>query len=142
MVTAPASQPVISSEFIIMGLSHAIDASRRLVITRASGHLTEEDMRFAQGMLQGDPGFRPTYRQLVDLRGVDSVVVSVPAMARIAAASAFTPGVRRAFVGTSEEQYDMARVFATLSEPHRQIVHVFRELTIAEAWLMEGRAPD
>jgi hypothetical protein len=125
-----------------MPLSHAIDASRRLVITRASGHLTEEDMRFAQAMLHGDPGFRPSYRQLIDLRGVDSVGVSVPAMARIAAASAFTPGVRRAFVGTSEEQYDVARVFATLSEPHNQIVHVFRELMIAEAWLMEGRAPD
>jgi len=125
-----------------MALSHAIDASRRLVISRASGQLTEEDMRSGQALLHGDPDFRRTFRQLVDLRAVDTVVASVPGMARIAAASAFAPGVRRAFVGTSDVQYELGLVYAALSEPHRQIVHVFRELSIAEAWLMEGRAPD
>ena len=92
-------------------------------------------------LMQGDPAFNRNFKQLFDLRAVTDVVVSVPAMARLAASSSFSPGVRRAFVAITDAQYNMAWTFAQLSEPHDQLVHVFRELAVAESWLMEGTAP-
>ena len=74
-----------------------------------------------------------------DLRHVSDVAISVPAMARVAASAVFVPGSRHALICANEIQYGMARMFAMLSEPHGQVVHVFRELDVAEAWLMERR---
>jgi hypothetical protein len=126
---------------VTMPLTYTIDASRRIIVARASGVLTEDDLRSTRILMRGDPGFNRNFGQLLDLRAADEVTVSVPAMARIAAASAFAPGVRRAFVGVTDAQYNMARTFAMLSEPHDQLVHVFRDISVAEAWLMEGAHP-
>jgi hypothetical protein len=128
-----------------MPLTYVIDASRRIIVSRATGVLTEDDLRAAHMLVQGDPAFNPNFGQLLDLRAATDVLVSVPTMARLAATSAFAPGVRRAFVGITDAQYNMAWTFAMLSEPHDQNIHVFRDFAVAEAWLMEGvhpRAPD
>ena len=98
-------------------------------------------MRSARILMQGDAAFNASFGQLFDLRAVTDVQVSVPAMARLAATSSFSPGVRRAFVGVSDAQYNMAWTFARLGEPHGQLVHVFRDIAVAEAWLMEGAHP-
>lgn len=124
-----------------MPLTYVIDASRRIIVARASGILSEDDLRSTRMLMQGDPAFNRNFGQLLDLRAATDVNVSVPAMARIAASSAFAPGVRRAFVGITDAQYNMAWTFAMLSEPHNQLVHVFRDITVAEAWLMEGAHP-
>ena len=124
-----------------MPLTYVIDASRRIVVARASGVLTEDDLRSTRMLMQGDPAFNRNFAQLFDLRAATALNVSVPAMARLAASSAFAPGVRRAFVGITDAQYNMAWTFAMLSEPHDQLVHVFRDIAVAEAWLMEGGHP-
>src|SRR5689334_17710938 len=124
-----------------MPLTYMIDASRRIIVARASGVLTEDDLRSVRMLMQGDPAFNRHFGQLLDLRAATDVIVSVPAMARLAASSAFAPGVRRAFVGITDAQYNMAWTFAMLSEPHNQLVHVFRDISVAEAWLMEGAFP-
>ena len=124
-----------------MPLTYMIDASRRIIVARASGVLTEDDLRSVRMLMQGDRAFNRNFAQLLDLRAATEVNVSVPAMARLAASSAFAPGVRRAFVGITDAQYNMAWTFAMLSEPHNQLVHVFRDISVAEAWLMEGAYP-
>jgi len=124
-----------------MPLTYVIDASRRIIVARASGVLTEDDLRSTRMLMQGDPAFNRNFGQLLDLRAATAVSVSVPAMARLAASSSFAPGVRRAFVGITDAQYNMAWTFAMLSEPHDQLVHVFRDFAVAEAWLMEGAHP-
>ena len=121
-----------------MPLTHVIDASRRIIVARATGILTEDDLRATRILMRGDPAFNRNFGQLLDLRAATEIIVSVPAMARLAASSAFAPGVRRAFVGATDAQYSMAWTFAMLSEPHDQLVHVFRDFAIAQAWLMEG----
>jgi hypothetical protein len=121
-----------------MPLTYVIDASRRIIVVRASGILTESEMRSTRILVQADPAFNSNFGQLFDLRGATDIVVSVPAMARLAATSSFSPGVRRAFVGVTDVQYNVAWTFARLSEPHDQLIHVFRDISVAEAWLMEG----
>src|SRR5215218_3544751 len=122
-----------------MAVTYSIDTSRRLIVSRGSGVLTDDELRSARALMQGDPAFDRSFGQLFDLRGFTEIQLSIPGMARIAASSAFAPGVRRAFVGTTEAQYEMARTFALLSEPHDQLVYAFRDISIAEAWLMEQR---
>jgi hypothetical protein len=115
-----------------------VDVSRRLVLTRGSGVVTTEDVVSARGQALGNPAFDPTYNELFDIRDVTAVQMSGAEMARIAATSVLSRRVRRAFVATTHVQYNMARMFSSLSEPHEQNVHVFRDLAVAEAWLMEA----
>jgi hypothetical protein len=122
-----------------MPLSYTIDRSQRVVIARASDTLSEDDIHRFREELQSALSFNPHYAQLVDLSDVTDIEVSVPSIARIAGSSGFAPGVRRAFVGSTDAQYGMARMLATFSEPHGQVVHVFRDRAVAEAWLSERR---
>ena len=123
-----------------MPLTYTIDRSLKIVIARASGVLSEEDLRSSREQIQSDPAYHPTFAQLFDLSDVTDIEVSIPVMARIAGSSAVAPNARQAFVGVNDIQYEMARTFATLSEPHHRAVHVFRDRTIAEAWVLENRA--
>ena len=125
-----------------MPLTYTIDRGLKIVVARGSGVLSEEDLRGSRERMQSDPSFSPTFAQLFDLSDVTDIEVSVPVMARIAGSSVIVPGVRHAFVGVNDIQYEMARTFATLSEPHHQMVHVFRDRSIAEAWVLESRVDD
>ena len=123
-----------------MPLTYTVDRGLRIVIARGNGVLSEEDLRSSWEMMQSDPSFNPSFAQLFDLSDVTDIEVSIPAMARIAGSSTAGPGARRAFVGINDVQYEVAKTFAALSEPHHQAVHVFRDRAIAEAWVLEQRA--
>jgi hypothetical protein len=122
-----------------MPLTYTVDRGLRIVIARGNGVLSEEDLRASWERIQSDPAFNPSFAQLFDLSDVTDIEVSFPAMARIAGGSPAAPGARRAFVGVNDLQYELARTFAMLSEPHHQAVSVFRDRAIAEAWVLEQR---
>jgi len=121
-----------------MSMSYIIHAGRRVVVMRGAGVLTAEEIYDAREKIRTDRTFDPSYAQLFDLRDVAQVDISLPAMARLAASAVFSPGVRRAFVCTDDIQYQMAETYSALSEPHEQVIHVFREMNVAEAWLLSG----
>jgi len=100
-----------------MPLSYTIDRRLKIVVARASGVLSEEDLRGSREQIQSDPAYSPSFAQLFDLSDVTDIEVSIPVMARIAGSSTVSPGARRAFVGVNDIQYEMARTFAALSEP-------------------------
>jgi hypothetical protein len=84
-----------------------------------------------------DPRFDPTYRSLGDLRDVTNITVNAMETAQAAASPLFADGTRRAIVATSDMAFGMARMFASFSERAGHEVRVFREMTLAEAWLDE-----
>jgi hypothetical protein len=118
-----------------MAYPYEIDAERRVIITRAVGKLTADDIRETRARLLADAGFVADYNQLIDLREMTDTDLEFVDLATIAARSVFRPGVRRAIVSTSPFQYGIARMFETLSDAQGQHVKVFRELADAEAWL-------
>jgi hypothetical protein len=122
-----------------MPITYVIDRGRGVVVARVTGVLTADDLYHWRAEMQLNPDFDPTHGQLCDLRDVTDVAISVPAMARVAASTVFVPGSRHAVICANEIQYGMARMFAMLSEPHGHVVHVFRELGVAEQWVMEHR---
>jgi hypothetical protein len=120
-----------------MPLSYTIDPGRRLITSRAYGVLRAEDVVEARERILRDKAFNPAYAHLYDMRDVSDIDLSIPVMARLAASSVVSRGTRRAFLCANDIQYAIAETFAILSEPHRHVIHVFREMSVAHAWLSE-----
>lgn len=118
-----------------MPTSYEIDSDRRLVLSRAWGVLTTDDIRLSRAALQADAEFHADFGQLFDLRDVTDIAFSSATMWSIATNSLFAPGVRRAFVAATGLQFGMARMFAAHSEAQNQDVRAFRDLDAALAWL-------
>lgn len=118
-----------------MTASYEIDRRRRLVISRGSDVVTDEELIDHYVSLRRDPAFDPTYRQLIELRAVrrfDTAVVTVEAAARL---RVFAPEVRRAIVAPDDEAFERARRFAAFAGLQAQRVEVFRTEHAAMAWL-------
>jgi hypothetical protein len=118
-------------------MSYKIDRERRIVLTRGWGELSTRELFDVMSRILLDPRFDPTYRSLGDLRDVTSITVDVMETAQTAASPLFAEGTRRAIVATADVAFGMARMFASFSERTGQEVRVFRDMTLAEAWLDE-----
>jgi hypothetical protein len=115
--------------------SYEIDRRRRLVISRGSNVVTDEELIDHYVSLRRDPAFDPTYRQLIELREVrrfDTAEVTLEAAARL---RVFAPEVRRAIVAPEDEAFERARRFASFAGLQSQWVEVFRTERAAMAWL-------
>lgn len=116
-----------------------IDAERGLIVSQASGVVTEDDLREHQTKLRQDPDFDPGYDQLWDFRDVTEISVSSEAIRDLARARSFDPGARRALVAVSDVGFGVARMFAALHDDAPEEVQVFRSVEEARDWL--GTAP-
>lgn len=122
-----------------MPLTVSIDKTRGLIITHGSGVLTLEDIADARAQLRAHPDFDPSFYELFDVRDVSDVRITGAEMARIAASSVLGPGVCRAFVIANQKQHGLARMFSGFAEPYDQRVDIFRDMSVAEAWLASRR---
>ena len=118
-----------------MGLTYVIDRERRLVRSRGVGVLTLRELQDFYSRLLTDPAFDPEYRSLGDLRAVTDVDVDSAGLVQAAATPVFIEGTKRALVATSDAVYGMARAYASYHERMGQVVRVFRQMELAEAWL-------
>jgi len=89
---------------------------RRLMITRAWGHITMADVRTYQQELGQRPEFDPTWAHVVDAR--DAVQFDMPSdeIRQLAATSVLAPSARRAMVATDRAIFGLFRMYATLFE--------------------------
>ena len=122
-----------------MPASYSIDSSRALILSRAWGILTDEDVREHYRLLLSDAAFDPAFRQLADVRDVTRVEVSPTTVRDAGLLRVFVPGTRRAIVVGTALLSAIARMFAIycrLSQNGR--VEVFSEFEEAERWLGIG----
>jgi hypothetical protein len=118
-----------------MPASFRIDVARRLVLTRAWGVFTAQDLYDHYNTLAADPAFDPSFPQLVDLRDVERVDMEPSIIRRHALERLFGEGTQRALVTSSDVAYELARIYKTFAEYVPQNVHVFRDMHDAEHWL-------
>jgi hypothetical protein len=118
-----------------MGLSYTIDVGRRLVLTRGWGVISTGDLQEITRRILGDPRFESDFRALANLSEVTEITVDSPAMAEAAALPRFNADARRAMVATSPAVHTVASRFAGYAARNGQQVRVFRDLSLAEAWL-------
>jgi hypothetical protein len=110
---------------------------RRLIITRAWGHITLDDVRALRQELAARPEFDPTWSHVVDAR--EEVQFDIPSdeIHRLAERSVFTPWARRAMVATDPAVFGRFRMYGALFEDQvdASTVGVFTTLDDAIEWV-------
>jgi hypothetical protein len=89
---------------------------RRLIITRAWGHITLADVRAHQQELRQRPEFDPTWAHVIDARDAVQFDVSNNEIRPLAETSVFAPSARRAMVASDLAVFDLFRMYGTLFE--------------------------
>jgi hypothetical protein len=120
-----------------VAFSYTIDPSRRLILTRGFGVVSDADILAGAAQILADPAFDPTFDEIMDIRDVAEVAMTPAIMAGIAGRSILKPGARRAFVTQNEMQFGMARMFSTLSGTRGHQWRIFRSPEEAIEWLSE-----
>ena len=123
-----------------MPVTYHIDVARRLVISHATGRLTDADLQQHQQQLQQEPAFDPTFCQLVDWTGVTALGLTAAGLRHRVAGSIFQPGTPRAIAVSHPVLYGFARMIQILQSFRGGNLRVFRELTAAQAWRDAVRA--
>jgi hypothetical protein len=118
-----------------MPASYSIDRRRGLVHSRTWGVVTSDELLDHYRRIAADPDFRPSFRQLGNMREVTAFPVSAASIACAASRTAFAPRTRRALVAPTDLAFELARMFAMYSGEVGQLVRVFRNDHEAEVWL-------
>jgi hypothetical protein len=119
-----------------MPATYLISQEHRTVFSFGTGLLTLEILNDHLNRLKVDPDFQPDFCQIVEMREIDTVQISIAQVDQFASRSLFSPSSRRAVVVGSELLFGLARMFATLrameGEPN---IRVCRDLTEAAEWI-------
>lgn len=118
-----------------MPASHRIDREQGVVLSRLWGILTVAEIDEHRRAIRADPDFAPDLRYIVDLRQVTVLAYPSAKVRQIAATQHFRGEQRRAIVASSDEQYGVARMFATFAALEGEVVEVFRDWAPAAEWL-------
>ena len=119
----------------VMPATYQIDASRKLVLSKAIGVLTAAEMFAHDASLHADPLFQPYYSNLADFSEATDVQATGMEIRRLADESPFRSGARRAFVVPAPLLYGVARMFQIFTEEHGVDMQLFDEVALASRWL-------
>jgi hypothetical protein len=121
-----------------MPIDYSIDDQRKIVLTRAWGTLTDEDLLLHKDRLSRDPAFTSELRQLSDIRAIERLEVTTKGVGAMVAHDSRHPAQRDAhrlaLVVPNDEVFGMARMYQLMAGGERP-VRVFRSMADAEAWL-------
>jgi hypothetical protein len=124
-----------------MPTSYWIDLEHKIVVSRAWGVLTDAEMREHHRELAADPFYDGAFLHLSDVRLVTRLVAGTESAGLGAWAWRCLAGQRRAIVTATDEQFGLARLFASYAETVGGIVEVFRSWTAAVMWLDTDPTP-
>lgn len=118
-----------------MAYTYSVDPARRLVVSRASGVFTPDDVIGVRQQVVRDPAFDPSFDQIIDLTDATELRFDYDAMLAVAASSISQTVVRRAIVARTTEQHGLACVFQVASEQVGQRIDIFKTFDEADEWL-------
>jgi hypothetical protein len=122
-----------------MPISYRIDSKRHLVLTTASGVLTDDDILQLKERLVVDPEFQPGMKELADIRAIDRLAVTTGGVRRMMfhdqAHAPQVGGHQLAIVVSHGVAYGMARMYQMMTEETVAGVGIFRDVDAATSWL-------
>ncbi len=123
-----------------MPISYTIDRQRNLVLTTATGVLTDEELLDHKRQLIADPEFEPGMKELSDVRRIERLDVSPAGVRRLAAldeehVDRLGEDYRLAIVAPADASFGTARMYQILTESSVQNIGVFRDMEEAKDWL-------
>lgn len=125
-------------------LSYEIEPSRRLVAIICTGTVSVDLISDREAKLRAEPMFDPQFSLLADYTRADLSRLDVEAIRRLAQATAFSSGARRAFLVADNINHGLLREFCAYSEilGRGNLVEVFRDREAAVRWLAASAASD
>jgi hypothetical protein len=110
---------------------------RRLMVTRAWGHITLDDVRAFRQDLAARPEFCPTWAHVVDARDAVEFDMSSDEIGQLAETSVLAPSARRAMVATDPAIFALFRMYGVMFELQvdGSAVGVFTTLDDAIEWV-------
>ena len=122
-----------------MPIAIDIDPSRRLVHARCTGVVTLDEILQYEIDAVADPGFDPTFSEMLDLREADKLDLSGRSVRELVSYERsheqYTGARRVAFVAPQSLSYALARMYEMMDEESPMETQVFREYEEATAWL-------
>jgi hypothetical protein len=119
-----------------MPAAYVIDAPHHVVLSRAWGILTDEDLERHQKALTADPAFDPSFDQLFDFESVTRTDLTTEGTRYLARRDTFGPHSRRAFVVVSQSMFGMMRMYEQLLKEDPDELRVqLDHLAAAREWL-------
>jgi hypothetical protein len=118
-----------------MSTEYALDHGRRIVTSRASGRVTEQDLMqhvLAMRRLFEDGTVDATWSQLVDFRALTQLdAISSDAVRRLAAENPWPRAARRVFVAPAAVAFGLSRMYQLWTGTTNEHFHVVRSETEA-----------
>ena len=128
-MTSPEQSPTPGSEPAVLH----VDAQRRIVISTLSGLITDEILLRHAQRIATDPGFDPSFAEIVDFSGAVMGGISAKTLQSIAQTkSVFKPDVPHVIVAPTNELSVIARQYQKISAESRPKLFVVR--TLKEAY--------
>lgn len=121
-----------------MSCEYKIVPGHCVVLSRASGTLTDADLLGHQKRMASDPRFSPAMNQLFDFQEVTMVELTTEAIMMLAGRNLFGAGSKRAFVVSpgAMDMYGMMRMFEILTDDYPDELRLqFNNLKEARCWL-------
>lgn len=113
-----------------------VDSERRVVEIKATGTVTDADVRGMDERMRNDPSIAPDFNQLFDASGVSVVTLSSKEIREMSAREPFfATSSRRAIVAPDDLGFGMARMFELSRGEQAGEIRVFRTRREALAWL-------
>jgi hypothetical protein len=118
-----------------MPITYRVDLAASVVLTTATGALTDQDVLRHKQALLDDPAVRPDMAELSDVRGVSALEVTPEGIRMFTAfdRSAGEDSGRLAIVASKDFAFGTARMYQMRGPEDR--VGVFRCIDEARAWL-------
>ena len=121
-----------------MPITHSILADRRVVVTRITGTIDNEEMLEAYRRLYSDPGWSPGFHEVADFRTANMREVTNDAVEQVGELSermARGTPFKTAVIAPGDLPFGLARMYEALAAESPEEVRVFRDAARALAWL-------
>jgi len=120
---------------ILRSCTYTIDLGKRLVFVKFVGILSFSGIEDYASHLRADKQFSPSLCEIVDLRGIEQIVLSPAEAIKLAdSVDPFSPKSRRAFVVRSHPDTNSPNMHRIL-RPGGSNIRVFSSLENAESWV-------
>ena len=122
-----------------MPITYSIDHERGVVLTTASGVLTDDELLHHKRKMTSDPNFKPGLVGLSDIREIAELAVTTEGIRSLVKQDALDAerlkGFKLAIVASDDVVFGMARMYQTMTQDNVFNVRIFRDLDEAKKWL-------
>ena len=112
-----------------------IDKPHRLVTSRCSGELHDEDLLGVRQRFKTDPDFNPAFSRIIDMTNVTAIEMSDTMLNEWASDPMIDSNARRALVCTKPEVMTSMLDYIARARRHSIDVSVFPDYDAAKRWI-------